>query len=67
MQWHDITAKIIMMLVSWLDAANLRNRVYSQQQRIEILETAISDIDRINTNSVLPNDIISRIVNNTKE
>jgi hypothetical protein len=40
MQWHDLAARFIMMLVSWLDAANLRNRVYSQQARIESLELA---------------------------
>lgn len=56
-----------MMLVSWLDAANLRNRVYSQQARIESLELALEDIDRINARSENPNTLITAIVNNTKE
>lgn len=67
MQWHDLVARFIIMLVSWLDAANLRNRVYSQQARIESLELALEDIDRINARSENPNTLITAIVNNTKE
>jgi hypothetical protein len=36
------------MVLSWLDHGNLRNRVYEQQERIEILETALEDIQRMN-------------------
>jgi hypothetical protein len=45
---HTVLPKLIAAILSVLDSVNLRNRVYSQQQRIEILETAIDDIARIN-------------------
>jgi hypothetical protein len=45
---HTVLPKLIAAILSILDSVNLRNRVYSQQQRIEILETAIDDIARIN-------------------
>jgi len=49
-----------------MDHANLRNRVYQQSHHIEILETAISDIDRINLNSDHPNKLITNIIANIK-
>jgi uncharacterized protein YlxW (UPF0749 family) len=33
--------------MSWLDAANLRSRVYTLQDRVEILETGLEDIERM--------------------
>lgn len=38
--------------MSLLDSANLRNRVYEQQQRIEQLELALDDIVRISSSRV---------------
>ena len=48
------------MVLSWLDQGNLRNRMYEQTQRIEILETALDDIGRINKDP-----LITKIVKNT--
>jgi len=47
--------------MSLLDSVNLRNRVYSQAERIAELELAIEDIERINANSSNPNALISNI------
>ena len=66
MNWHTVIARAITMLLSWMDHANLRNRVYQQSHRIEILETAISDIDRINSHSSSPNPLIAGVIDNTK-
>jgi hypothetical protein len=41
------------MVLSWLDASNLRNRVYEQAERIEILETALDDCARISNNELV--------------
>jgi hypothetical protein len=43
-----VLPRLISMLLSWLDSANLRDRMYRQQQQIEILVTALDDIERIN-------------------
>lgn len=52
---HTLLPKVISMLLSWLDQGNLRNRVYTQQQRIEILETALDDCGRISTDPLIKN------------
>ena len=62
MNTHLIVPRIISSILSILDAADLRNRVYAMEQRVEILEVAISDIERINANSANPNALISGIV-----
>jgi len=41
------------MVLSWLDASNLRNRVYEQAERIEILETALDDCARISKDELV--------------
>jgi hypothetical protein len=45
-----------------LQASNLRNRMYEQAHRIEILELAMEDIARINAHSASPNALIASIV-----
>ena len=55
------------MLMSWLDAADLRNRVYTQQQRIEQLELTIEDIERVNNYSDQPNELIQKLTARTKK
>jgi hypothetical protein len=54
------------MLLSWMDSANLRDKMYSQQQRIEILETALDDIDRVNA-AGNRDSIIANIVRHTRK
>jgi hypothetical protein len=61
-------ARLIAGVISVLQASNLRNRVYSQAQRIEQLELAIEDIERINRASSHPNLLIAGIcANSTKK
>jgi len=47
---HTWLPILISKVLSLLQATTLRERYYLQQQRIEILETAIDDIARINSN-----------------
>ena len=51
----------IFRLISILQASTLRDRYYTSINRIEVLETAIEDIERINANSADPNALISGI------
>ena len=51
--YNTVIPKLISMVLSWIDASNLRNRVYEQQQRIEILETALDDCARISNNELV--------------
>lgn len=47
MMWSMIIAKVLTTVMSWLDAGNLRNRVYKQAEEAEILMTALEDIERM--------------------
>ena len=58
---HNYLPRLITGLLSLLQASSLRDRVYSQEQRIERLLVAIEDIERINANSANPNALISGI------
>lgn len=53
--------KIISGIISLLQATKLRNRVYAMEDRLDILEVAIEDIERINANSSNPNPLISNV------
>lgn len=66
METHVILSRLIAAIMSLLDSVNLRNRVYEQKQRINTLELAIEDIERINANSANPNALISGICSNTQ-
>jgi len=57
----SVLARLIAGLISVIQASDLRNRVYSQQNRIDTLELAIEDIERINSRSQHPNLLIARI------
>ena len=71
--WSYLVAKIFTTVASWLDAGNLRNRVYKMAEEAEIMMTALEDIERmskehnikryarnaINTVKALPNEDIS--------
>jgi len=67
METHMILPRILAAIMSLLDSANLRNRVYQQQERIASLELAIEDIERINARSASPNPLIQGIVENTRK
>ena len=54
--------RILTGLLAIVQSSNLRNRVYAMEDRLDILEVAIEDIERINANSATPNALISNIV-----
>lgn len=45
--WSYIVARFISAVGSWIDASNLRNRVYKMAEESEILMTALEDIERM--------------------
>ncbi len=49
MIWSMIFAKILTTVMSWVDAGNLRNRVYKQAEEAEIMHTALEDIERMSS------------------
>jgi len=64
--FNEIAAQLVSAVLSCLDASNLRNQLFEQRNRMEILETALEDIERINRASVNPNHLIAQIVLNTR-
>lgn len=64
MNTHLYLARILGGIMSILQASDLRNRVYRAQNRIDSLELALEDIERINANSANPNALIAGIVAN---
>ena len=68
MDHYAIFARLVSAILSWLDSANLRNQMYAQRERIEILETALEDIGRISASRVDVSErhrLITRIVDTT--
>ena len=47
MMWSMILGKILTTVMSWVDAGNLRNKVYKQAEEAEIIMTALEDIERM--------------------
>jgi len=47
MMWSMVIAKVLTTVMSWLDAGNLRNKVYQQAEEAEIMMTALEDIERM--------------------
>ena len=47
MDFQSLLPKLLSMIMSWLDAGNLRNRVYLLNDRLEIAKLALADIKRI--------------------
>jgi hypothetical protein len=47
LNYSYIFAKLIGAFSSWLDAANLRNRVYELKEENEIMKTALEDLKRM--------------------
>ena len=45
--WSYLIARLISAIGSWLDASNLRNRVYQLDEENEILRTALEDVQRM--------------------
>jgi len=59
----SVLARLIAGLISVIQASNLRNRVYSQQNRIDTLELAIEDILRISRSTVSEDQRLKLIEN----
>lgn len=49
MMWSIIIGKVLTTVMSWLDAGNLRNKVYKQAEEAEIMMTALEDIARMSS------------------
>jgi len=45
--WIALVAKLISMLMSWMDASNLRNRVYKLEEQNELMRIGLEDIQRM--------------------
>lgn len=49
--WGALLGRFVSMLMSWMQASNLRTRVYELEDKNEILRTALEDIHRMDPNS----------------
>jgi len=47
--WSYLFAKLVGTIASWLDAGNLRNRVYKLEEEKELLWVALDDIRRMDS------------------
>ena len=45
--WSYLVARLVSAVGSWIDASNLRNKVYKQAEEAEIMMTALEDIERM--------------------
>jgi hypothetical protein len=45
--WGLLIGRLVSAIGSWLDASNLRNRVFALKDENEILRTALEDIERM--------------------
>ena len=45
--WGVFVARLLSAIGSWLDASNLRNRVYKLEQENDIMRVALDDIQRM--------------------
>ncbi len=45
--WGVFVARMLSAIGSWLEASNLRNRVYKLEQDNEIMRVALEDIQRM--------------------
>ena len=47
--WSWLIARLISAVGSWIDASNLRNRMYKLKEENEIMRTALKDIQRMDS------------------
>lgn len=45
--WSALIARFVSMLMSWLQAGNLRNRMYELQEQNELMRVGLEDIQRM--------------------
>jgi hypothetical protein len=49
MNWSIFFSKLLSMIMSWIQAGNLRNQMYVLKDENEILRTALEDIARMDS------------------
>lgn len=64
---YTLVPKILGGVLSILQSTSLRNRVYAMEDRLDILEVAVEDIERINANSATPNPLITAICDHVRK
>jgi hypothetical protein len=47
--WSFFVSKLVTTIASWIDAGNLRNKMYQHAEEAEIMMTALEDIERMST------------------
>ena len=47
--WSWLIARFIGAIGSWIDASNLRNRMYKLKEENEVMRTALEDIQRMDS------------------
>ena len=47
MNWHLVLARLVSMLLSWMQASNLRTQMYILKEQNEIMRIALEDIQRM--------------------
>jgi hypothetical protein len=47
MNWSILLARFVSMLLSWMQASNLRNRMYILKEQNEMMKLALEDIQRM--------------------
>jgi hypothetical protein len=45
--WNALAGKLVSMIMSWITASNLRNRVYQLEEENEIMRVGLADIQRM--------------------
>lgn len=69
LNWSEIIARLISAIGSWLDASNLRNRVYRLEEEKELLRLALEDVGRMDAEGAIgkyARDTLRRITNSKK-
>lgn len=66
MNLHLWLPRLLTGLISVFQASTLRDRYYTLEQRVVILEVAIEDIERINAANPQPNRLITNICEHTR-
>jgi hypothetical protein len=45
--WSALAGKLVSMIMSWMTAGNLRNRMYRLEEENEIMRVGLADIQRM--------------------
>ena len=45
--WSALAGKLVSMIMSWMTAGNLRNRVYRLEEENELMRVGLEDIQRM--------------------